>query len=48
MKDIKHFRRESQSVAWVMPMGWDFGVLGSKIKLSEHGHVAYQIKVDVQ
>ena len=26
MKDIKHFRRDFHSVAWVMPQGSDFGV----------------------
>ena len=26
MKDIKHFRRDFHSVAWVMPKGWDLGV----------------------
>ena len=25
MKDIKHNRRDFQSVTWVMPKGWDFG-----------------------
>ena len=48
MKDIKHLRREFHSVDWVMPHGWDFGVMGSKIKFSEHGHETYQIKVDDQ
>ena len=28
MKDIKHIRRDFHSVAWVMPQGWDLGVLG--------------------
>ena len=31
-----------------MPHGWDFGVMGSTIKFSEHGHETYQIKVDDQ
>ena len=26
MKDMKHIRRDVQSVAWVMPQGWDLGV----------------------
>ena len=48
MKDAKHIRQDFHSVAWVMPQGWDFGVLGvprgsKKIK---HGHVAYQIDGD--
>ena len=28
MKDTKHVRRDFHYVAWVMPQGWDFGVLG--------------------
>ena len=28
MKDTKHIRRDFDSVAWVMPQGWDFGALG--------------------
>ena len=28
MKDTKHIRRNFNSVAWVMPQGWDFGALG--------------------
>ena len=44
MKDIKHIRLDFHSVVWVMPQGWDLGVLGSEIKFSEHSHVAYQIK----
>ena len=47
LKDTKHIRQDFHSVAWVMPQGWDFGVLGvprwSKIK---HGHLAYQIEED--
>ena len=27
MKDIKHIRRDFHSTAWVMPQGWDFGLL---------------------
>ena len=27
MKDIKHIRQDFHSVAWVMPQGWDLGVL---------------------
>ena len=27
IKDTKHIRRDFHSVAWVMPQGWDFGVL---------------------
>ena len=30
MKDIKHIRRDFYSVAWVMPQGWNLGVLGVK------------------
>ena len=26
LKDIKHIRRDFNSVAWVMPQGWDLGV----------------------
>ena len=48
MKDTKHIRRDFNSVTRVMPLGWDFGVLGclggqNKFK---HGHVAYQINGD--
>ena len=32
MKDTKHIRRVFYSVAWVMPLGWDLGVLRGKIK----------------
>ena len=46
----KHIRRDFHSVAWVMPQGWDFGVLAvprwSKIYFFKHGHVAYQIDGD--
>ena len=28
MKDTKHIRQDFHSVTWVMPKGWDFGVLG--------------------
>ena len=28
MKDTKYIRRDFHYVAWVMPQGWDFGVLG--------------------
>ena len=50
MKDIKHIRRDSHSVPWVMhaPGFGTWDVLGSKILFSEHGHVAYQIKGDEQ
>ena len=52
MKDTKHIRRDFHSVAWVMPQGWDFGVLAvprwSKIYFFKHGHVAYQIDGDVE
>ena len=27
MKDIKHIGQDFHSVAWVMPKGWDLGVL---------------------
>ena len=27
MKDIKHIRRDFHLAAWVMPQGWDLGVL---------------------
>ena len=50
MKDTKHIRRDFDYVAWVMPQGWDFGVLGaqrwSKKFFFKHGHVAYQIDED--
>ena len=49
MKDIKHIRQDFHSVPWVMPQGLGQGGTGrSKIKFSEHGHVAYQIKEDEQ
>ena len=45
MKDIKHIKRDFYSVTWVMPQGWDLGVLGGQIFVfSEHGYVANQIK----
>ena len=28
MNNIKHIRRGFHLVAWVMPQGWDFGLLG--------------------
>ena len=49
MKDTKHIRRDFNSVAWVMPQGWDFGALGVPRWLTfffKHGHVAYQINED--
>ena len=47
MKDTKHIRLDFHSVPWVMPKGWDFGMLGvprgsKKIFFLKHGHVAYQ------
>ena len=30
MKDIKHIRQDSHSVAWVMPQRWDLGCWGVK------------------
>ena len=44
IKDIKHIQRDFYSVAWFMPQGVDLGMLGSKIKFFEYGHVAYQIE----
>ena len=49
MKDTKHIRRDFHSLAWVMPQGWDFGVLGvprGKFIFFKRGHVAYQIDGD--
>ena len=49
MKDKKHIRRDFYSVAWVMPQGLDFGVLGcpgGQKNFFKHGHVAYQIDED--
>ena len=48
MKDTKHIRQDFHSVAWVMPQGWDFAVLGVPrgSKKFKHGHVAYQIEGD--
>ena len=50
MKDTKHIRRNFNSVAWVMPQGWDFGALGvpkgSNFFFLKHGHVACQIDGD--
>ena len=44
-----HIRQDFYSVAWVMPQGCDFGVLGvprgSKKKF-KHGNVAYHIDGD--
>ena len=49
MKDIKHIRCDFHLVTWVIAQGWELGVLGGggwcqQFKLSEHVHVAYQIK----
>ena len=51
MRDAKHIRWDFNSVALVMPQGWDFGVLvvprGSKMYFFfKNGHVAYQIDGD--
>ena len=50
MNDTKHIRRDFHSVTWVIPKGWDFGVLGcpvcQKSFFFKHGHVAYQIDAD--
>ena len=49
MKDTKHIRRDFNSVACVMPQGWDFRALGiprGSIYFFKHGHVAYQIDGD--
>ena len=51
MKDTKHIRRDFNSVAWVMPQGWDFGALGGAQGANfffKHGHVIYQIDGDGQ
>ena len=44
MKDTKHISQDYHSVTWVMPKGWDFGVLGGapggQKKIYKHGHVA--------
>ena len=49
MKDIKPIRQNFHLVPWVMPQGLGLGDAGgSKNQFSEHGHVAYQIKVDEQ
>ena len=49
MEDTKHIRRDFNSVAWVMPQGWDFGSAGGAQGVNfffKHGHVAYQIDGD--
>ena len=33
IKDIKHIRQDFHSTAWVMPQGWDLGVLWGVIFL---------------
>ena len=50
MKDTKHIRWDFHSVAWVMPQGWEFGLLGvPRWSKKKNGNVAYQIdKDDVQ
>ena len=46
-KDTNYIRQDFQSVAYVMPQGWDFRALEvprwSKTYFFKHGHVAYQI-----
>ena len=48
MKDAKHIRQDINSVAWVMPQGSDFGVLGaprgSKKFFFKHGHEAFHAR----
>ena len=50
MKDTKHIRQDSYSVAWVMPQGWALGHWGypggQTFFFFKHGHVAYQIDGD--
>ena len=48
MKDTKHVRQDFHSVAWVMPQGWDSGVLVVPRGpfFFKHGHVAHQIDGD--
>ena len=48
MNDIKHIRRDFHSTAWVMPEGWDFGVvwgLGGQhfffLKFNKSWYVSY-------
>ena len=49
MNDIKHIRGDFHSFPGVMLLGLGLGVLrGVKNLISEHGHVAYQIKGDEQ
>ena len=46
----KTYQTGFYSVAWVMPQGWDFGVLGAQVVnfFFKHGHVAYQIEEDAE
>ena len=49
MKDTKHIRRDFNSVAWVMPQGWDFLALGAEGGPNfffKHYLVTYQIDGD--
>ena len=45
--DMKHIKRDFSLKAWVRVSWADLGGgAEAKIKLSEYGHVAYQIKAD--
>ena len=46
MKDTKPIRQGFNSVAWVMPLGSDFGGAEGVNFFFKHGHVAYQIDGD--
>ena len=48
IKDIRRIEQNFYSVAWVMHRGLDLRVGGGcqKLDVSEHCHVAYQIKGD--
>ena len=45
IKDTKHNKWDFYLVTWVMLQGWDCAGC-QKFDLSEHDHVAYQIKWD--
>ena len=44
MKDIKHIRQDFHWVTWVMPQGWDLGVLEGQ-KLNFLNIVRWHIKL---
>ena len=47
IKDRKHIEHNFHSVAWIVPHGWDLGVLGSKTVAWEFAMAPHRLRVPV-